>query len=131
MVDWEASEDKNELEAYAKDKFGVDLDKRKKLKTLKMEIAKLEAEHGSNPRTEETRQAPAQQEAEQAEVQGEGLQEVIPSPDSVDKMNDLVRRIWLGQSVSLPLTIRKSRIISRLKEKGYTDAEISDLELPK
>lgn len=33
---------KGELEAYAKDKFGVDLDKRKSLKTLKAQVEALE-----------------------------------------------------------------------------------------
>ena len=34
--------EKDELEAYAKDKFGVDLDKRKSLKKLKAEVEALE-----------------------------------------------------------------------------------------
>lgn len=37
------SMDKNDLEAYARDRFGVDLDKRKSEKNLRAEIAKLES----------------------------------------------------------------------------------------
>lgn len=40
-------DEKTELETYAKDKFGVDLDRRKSVKTLKAEIKVLENEHGN------------------------------------------------------------------------------------
>jgi hypothetical protein len=48
--------------------------------------------------------------------------------NSVAQMNDLARRIWEGQSQSLPLIERVGRIRYRLKEKGFT--AIDQLELP-
>lgn len=40
-------EDKAELEAYAKEKFGIDLDKRKSLEKMQAEVKALEDEHGN------------------------------------------------------------------------------------
>lgn len=38
-------DEKGELEAYAKEQFGVDLDKRKSVKKLRAEVQALEDEH--------------------------------------------------------------------------------------
>jgi len=47
----------------------------------------------------------------------------------VADMNLLARRIWDGQSISLPLITRVGRIKSALAAKGY-EKDISSLSLP-
>ena len=62
------------------------------------------------------------------------IQEEIDNMSMMDKvdiseMNDLANRIWEGQSSSLPKKVRMSRIIFRLKNKGYTDTDIESLNV--
>ena len=130
MFNWQESEDKSELEEYAKEQFGVDLDKRKGLNKLKAEIAehhrvKAEAQ-GDND---------AVREIEEKEQQGPEKAEVKPDHEwegeysEVTIMNTHALKIWQGQSVSLPKHERVRRIKAALVKKGYTDI-LDKLELP-
>lgn len=47
----------------------------------------------------------------------------------VDSMNNLARRIWDGQSVSLPSAERKRRITEALIAQGYQE-KLNELSLP-
>lgn len=109
--------EKDELEAYAREKFGVDLDKRRSIKTLKAQIQELEegVTDGNDSGPEEDKEVSSKKEIQKEKV--------------LESAQSLANRIWTGQSVSLPEHVRKSRIISRLKDKGYSDAEIDKLEL--
>lgn len=46
--------------------------------------------------------------------------DVLPYPLPVrEPMNDLAKRIWDGQSISLPEADRVNRIVAALKDGGY------------
>ncbi len=111
-------EQKDQLEAYAKEKFGVDLDKRKKLETLQDEVAELES-------LEEETKPTASGIAERMTEINKELRGALAGDAA---MNALALRIWEGQSVSLPVHVRVKRIAASLRDKGYCD--LSALTLP-
>lgn len=52
-----------------------------------------------------------------------------PFPARIEQMNDIARRIYANQSVSLPAVERMGRLHNHLLNKGYTEAEIKELDL--
>lgn len=124
MIDWKTTEDKNELETYAKEAHGIDLDKRRSVKKLREQIAELEASNGMREETQE-------QETTEEEVIGvsDEIVAIVVNDNIIDVMNDLANRIWKGQSVSLPRHERERRIKAALVDKGYSDC-LDKLELP-
>lgn len=71
----------------------------------------------------------------QKEIDKLGASDAVPqakeeaAEEVRDEMNDLARRIWDGQSVSLPVKLRIERIEARLRDKGYTDKQIESLNI--
>lgn len=120
--------EKKELEVYARERFGVELDRRKGLNRLKEEVAELERKTvNANIEGAEVSDDIPEEAQQEASEETQAVQEVGQA-SKADEMNDLALRIWDGQSVSLPRTTRVNRIISRLKDKGFDC--IDKLELP-
>lgn len=63
-------------------------------------------------------------------VEGIVWEESEISPQaSINRMNNLARRIFDGQG-SIPDIERVQRIVNSLRDKGYSEDEISQLDLP-
>jgi hypothetical protein len=138
--------EKKELQKKAK-KLGLKLHGRMSEENMKAAIAGADtaSQHieGADAISQETQEA-AEEALTESMIEGaihtivddieSGENKIVQpgtkSPLTEIEMNDLALRIWDGQSVSLPRKLRESRIVSRLKDKGYTDEELIKLELP-